>query len=263
MVADPNSRTGTAALTRGKVITTSDKEIIGMIHIPGDFRLELDFGTLTLAPAKLRSITFPDDNRKDRPAKPLAPARSSHDNVDRPISGEDTSAPRYIRQGSSIIVISPVGDRVTLYNFETKKSETLELSASKDAPLGVTPILAQDLVALLLRGAKITRIAVADTQSGTWHPQELHSPIDGQAVPIVAPGVVVYKLGRNVYAYGALARRWDVALVPEGFQAMPSVGSGTVTIEGHGHIYTFVGKTGKWDHIDVRAILDVIGAEKK
>ena len=74
MVADPNSRTGTAVLTRGKVITTADKEIIGMIHIPTDFRLELDFGALTLAPVKLRSITFTDDNRKEKPAKAEAAA---------------------------------------------------------------------------------------------------------------------------------------------------------------------------------------------
>ena len=180
-----------------------------------------------------------------------------------PTSGEDTSPPRYFRQGSFVIVISPVGDRVTLYNLDTKKSESLELSGSKDAPLEVTPILDENLVALMLKGPKVTRIAVADIASGTWHSQELRKPIDGQAVPIVASGVVVYNLGRDVYAYGAEAQRWDVAELPEGVRAMPSVGPGTATIESHGHIYTFAGKTGKWDHVDVRAILDVVGAEKK
>ena len=56
-----------AMLTRGKVITSSDKEIIGAIHIPIDFRLDLDFGSLKLAPGKLRSITFTSDNRQDKP----------------------------------------------------------------------------------------------------------------------------------------------------------------------------------------------------
>jgi hypothetical protein len=263
MVADPNSRTGMAVLARGKVITNGDKEIIGMIHIPTDFRLELDFGSLTLAPVKLRSITFTLDQRKDKPANAPAPVPSAPGDVSRPRSDEHTSLPRYFRQGSSIIVISPVGDRITLYNFDTKKSETLELSGSKDAPLEVTPILIEDLVALALRGPKVTRIAVADTGRGIWHSQVLHRPFDGQAVPIVASGVVVYKIGRDVYAYGAEAQRWDVTELPEGFQAMPSVEPGTVTIEDHGHIYTFAGKTGKWDHVDVRAFLDVIGAEKK
>ena len=43
---------------------------------------------------------------------------------------------------------------------------------------------------------------------------------------------------------------------------MPSVGPGTATIEGNGHIYTFVGTTGRWNHIDVRALLDGRPAEK-
>ena len=115
----------------------------------------------------------------------------------------------------------------------------------------------------MLKGPKVTRIAVADTASGTWHSQELRKPLDGRASPIVAAGVVVYNLGRDVYAYGAEAQRWDVAELPEGVRAMPSVGPGTATIESDGHIYTFAGKTGKWDHVDVRAILDGGAAEKK
>ena len=43
----------------------------------------------------------------------------------------------------------------------------------------------------------------------------------------------------------------------------PVVGMNGATIESHGHIYSFVPKTGKWDHIDVRAILDVVKGEKK
>lgn len=53
------ARRGT--LVRGKVITTSGKEIVGDIYIPTDFKLELDFGTLTLAPDKLRTLTMVED----------------------------------------------------------------------------------------------------------------------------------------------------------------------------------------------------------
>jgi hypothetical protein len=60
LVPDQTSPTGTAWLTHGKVITTSGKEIIGDIHIPTDFRLELEFGTLTPAPDKLRALTLTD-----------------------------------------------------------------------------------------------------------------------------------------------------------------------------------------------------------
>ena len=63
LVHDPTSPTGTAWLTRGKVITTSNKEIIGDIHIPTDFQLELEFGHLTPAPDKLRTLTLIDGDR--------------------------------------------------------------------------------------------------------------------------------------------------------------------------------------------------------
>jgi hypothetical protein len=261
-MADRDPQTG-AALTRGKVITTTDQDIIGTVHIPADFKLVLDYGTLNLAPAKLRSITVMGANRHDKPAAADTAGPRSPDDTGQVAPVDAGSPPRYFRQGGSLIVVSPVGDRVTLFDIETKKTQSLELSGSKDAPLEVTPIVAENVVALTLKGSRISRIAVADTASGIWHSQGLRAPIDGQAVPIIAPGVVVYIMGRQVYAYGALAQRWDVADLVEGVQATPVVGPGTATIENNGHIYTFAGKYGKWEHVDVRAILDVGGAKKK
>ena len=234
-----------------------------MIHIPGDFKLEFDFGTLTLAPAKLRSISFADNSPKNKPASVNAPASSSRDELSKAASEVESSPPRYFRHRNSLIVISAVGDRITLHNLDTNKSHSLDLFGSKDAPLEVTPIIAGNLAALMLKGPKLTRIAVADTAGGTWHAQALQRPFDGQAVPIISSGVAVYKLGRDVYAYGADAGRWDLVELPEGLQAMPVVAGGTVTIEGRGHIYTFAGQTGKWNHVDVRTILDSAKAEKK
>jgi hypothetical protein len=247
-----------AALTRGKVTTTTDQEIIGTIHVPADFRLILEFGALNLAPSKLRSITFTGPNRQEKPAQAEVSAR----HIPEVSQDEAGSPPRYFRQGRSLIVISPVGDRVTLFDIETKEARSLELSGSKDLPLEVTPIAAENIVALMLKGSKITRIAVADTANGIWHAQELRTPAEGAVVPIIAPGVVVYVQGRDVYAYGGSARRWDVTEVAEGVRAEPVVGPETATIENNGHIYTFAGKSGKWEHVNIRAILDVGGAKK-
>jgi hypothetical protein len=261
-MSDRDPQTG-AALARGKVITTTDQELIGTIHIPMDFRLVLDFGTLNLAPAKLRSITIASTNRQDKPTPAEAAAVRPADGVGRVAQVDAASPPRYFRHGSSLIVISPVGGRVTLFDIETKKSQSLELSGSKDAPLEVALIAGENIVALTLHGSKITSIAVADTASGLWHSQALHTPVEGQAVPIVGSGVVLYILGRDVYAYGVQAQRWDVAELAEGVRAKPLFGAGTVTIEGQGHIYTFAGKSGKWEHVDVRAVLEAGGAEKE
>ena len=136
------------------------------------------------------------------------------------------------------------------------------MPGSKDAPLEVTPIVAQNLVALMLNGPKVTRIAVADLVSGTWHSQDLRKPIDGRAVPIIAADVVVYTLGRDVYAYGAAAHRWDVAELPEGTQAVPSVGSGTATIEEMDISIRLRERQVSGDHVDVRALLDGKAGQK-
>jgi hypothetical protein len=152
---------------------------------------------------------------------------------------------------------------VILYDFETKKSQTLELSGSKDAPLEVTPILGKDVLALALKGPKITRIAVADLASGTWHAQDLREPVEGSARPFVGSGLAIYCLGRYAYGYSAEAQRWDVAELPEGLRVGPIVGPNDATIEGRGHIYRFIPKAGKWEHIDVRSIRDISGAEPK
>jgi hypothetical protein len=251
-------------MIRAKVITTSDQEISGLIQSPMVFRLELAFGSLIPMTDKLRTITFSDGERKGEPARPAAGAAARAPEDAAPGEpGEPARAPRYFRHGQSIIVMSPVGDQVTIYNLESRKPRSLEFSGTKDAPLQVTPIMGPDIMALGLRGSKITRIAVADTASGTWYPQDLRKPFSGQAMPILGPGLAVYRLGRDVYAYSAEAHRWDVVELPEGIEAGPVVGMNGATIESHGHIYTFVPKTGKWEHIDVRAILDVAGAEKK
>ena len=55
---------------------------------------------------------------------------------------------------------------------------------------------------------------------------------------------------------------WDVATLPEGIRAVPSVSPGAATIESHGHIYTFTEKGGKWSHVDVRTLLDGNAAKK-
>jgi hypothetical protein len=234
-----------ATMARGKVVTTSGEEIVGNIYIPADFKLEFDYGSLTLTASKLRSITFVAPDRKAEAAK------------------ADAAAPRYFRQDHCVIAVSADGERVTFHDIETGRSQSVELSGSKAAPIDVTPIRGSDLVALALEGPKIRRVAVADLASGTWHPQELREPVEGRVRPIVAPGLAVYNLGRYVYAYSAAARRWGVVELPEGLRGGAVVGPGGVTVEGHGQIYTFLPKTGQWEHVDVRAILDGTGAEGK
>ena len=94
-------------------------------------------------------------------------------------------------------------------------------------PLKVTTIEGPNAVALMVTGPKITRVAAATEISGDWIPIDLREPVEGRAVPILAPGIVVYGLGRHVYAFSSEARRWDVLDLPEGVKAVPVVRPGS------------------------------------
>ncbi len=56
-------------LIRGKLTTTTGKVILGDIHIRPNFSLTLDFGFLTVAPEKLRTLTMihDDDAQPNQP----------------------------------------------------------------------------------------------------------------------------------------------------------------------------------------------------
>ena len=77
----------------------------------------------------------------------------------------------------------------------------------------------------------------------------------------------MYNLGRYVYAY--MRRRERIAgtspSCPKGCGVARSRAERAPRsrVVGDGHIYQFFPKTGKWEHIDVRAVLDVVKEGKK
>jgi hypothetical protein len=249
---------GNMPTVRAKVTLTTGEEILGNLPSGMGFNLTVDYGTMIPAMDKLRSMTFSPIEKGG-----ATPGADGARNGERPprAGGERTQAPpQYFRYHQSMVVRSPSGDRVALYNAETHQA--LELSGPKDPPLDVTPVYSTDVLALGLAGPKIKRIAVADDATG-WHVQDLRKPVEGELSPTVAQGIAVYTAGRYVYAYGAEAHRWDVAELPEDVQPTPVVGPNTASIEGLGHIFTFAARTGRWDHIDVRAVLDRKEAPRK
>ncbi len=131
-------------------------------------------------------------------------------------------------------------------------------SGATPASLNVTPIEGPNAVALMVTGPKITRLAAATELAGDWIPIDLREPVEGRAVPIVAQGVVVYALGRHVYAFGSEAKRWDILDLPEGAGESATVTAGSARVEIDGVIHVFSARTGKWKHIDTRTILDTV-----
>jgi RNA polymerase sigma factor (sigma-70 family) len=169
--------------------------------------------------------------------------------------------PRYIQTNQLIVVSSPEGDTVTAYSTETGKAKSLRLSQARDAKLKVVPIVSQGLAAVYLKGPKITRIAAFSVLDGTWYAQELREPVE-TAVPIVSQSMAAYGIGRRIYAFSPVAKRWDILELPEGVVASPAIGNDAITCDHSGHLYVFSVKTGKWEDIDTRAAPDELDGER-
>jgi hypothetical protein len=124
--------------------------------------------------------------------------------------------------------------------------------------LKITTIEGPNVVALMVSGPRITRLAASREITGDWIPVDLREPVEGRANPIVGQGIAVYGLGRHVYAYSSETNRWDVLDLPAGTQANPIVGPGSARVENDGQVHEFNASTGRWKHIDTRAILNEI-----
>jgi hypothetical protein len=169
--------------------------------------------------------------------------------------GTIDQGPTHYRNNQFLLVVSPLGDKVGLYNTQTQKSQPLRLGDGERKKPTVTPNFSGEIVALSVQGEKVSRVAVAI--NGRWYPQDLREPAIS-ATPIIGNQMVMYVLGRCVYAFGAGAGNpgWDVLELPKGSQPRPSVDSNALRI-GHGsHIYLFKNWTHKWTDIDANAILD-------
>lgn len=117
-----------------------------------------------------------------------------------------------MRSGGYIFTASPTGNRAIAYDPTTRTVKSVQLNATKEHPLKITPITADrvQLVALRIEGSKITRVAVFDLESGKWLPVDLDEPVKGDAQPVyVGHGGTAYDFGQNVYTYSAKSKKWD------------------------------------------------------
>jgi RNA polymerase sigma factor (sigma-70 family) len=193
----------------------------------------------------------PGDNESPEPAE------------QRPGQGEGSLAggaldpgPTHFRSDRFFVIVSALGDRVALYNRAARKSQPLRLSDGAGTKQTVTPVFSGTLMALKIRGPKVSRIAVSTTD-GNWYPQDLREPVE-YARPIIATGMIAYVLGRYVYAFGAMRAtpQWDVLELPIGSHPRLTVDADGLTL-GHGnHLYLFNAASAKWSDIDTNAILD-------
>ena len=166
-------------------------------------------------------------------------------------TGVPQKMPNYV-MGNQIIVTTPTGDdQVTGYSLETGKPETIRLFPEGGPRRRAIPVVSSSVAAYDLTGPEITRLAVFCGDDGHWHTQDLREPTD-RATPVVGPSLVGYGIGRRIYAFSAVAKRWDVLELPEGTKPVFSLGFQWITHEADGHLHVFGAKTGKWADIDLR-----------
>jgi hypothetical protein len=219
-----------------------------------DIRAELQ--ALRAGPQEAVAKKDADFGKSQTPANPSAGTGTGLPSNRQAAFGSGRDEPTYQRIGRQhIFMVSPAGDKVSMYNITTEKAKSVRLSGSKEAPLTVVPVFGNGPMALMLKGPKIAEIAVYCFDDGKWYRQELAAPVAGEVSPIVGGSVVVYTVGRSIYAFGLSTKHWSVQEVPEGINPSPVVSLAAVTLEAKGHIYEFRDDTGEWKHTDIRARL--------
>jgi RNA polymerase sigma factor (sigma-70 family) len=158
----------------------------------------------------------------------------------------------------SLVVVQPddeAPDQILACSVETGRWKAYR------APKGttVTPIASNEILATAPEGDKITQVAAFDPKTGEWYPQDLREPAKGQLMPQVNRDMVVYQVGRSIYAFSAQARKWDVLRLGKGARPVPVTHNTVVTVEQDNHLYVFSGKTGRWEGIEIQTKDDESG----
>ena len=121
-------------------------------------------------------------------------------------------------------------------------------------PTGVkaTIILSGNVLALMMVGPEIRQVVVFDAASAEWLPQDLREPVTGRVLPMINQDLAVYSTGRFVYAFSALAKRWDVLEPAEGPRSVQFYSTHFQVMVGS-RLHIFSAWTGRWSHLDTEA----------
>lgn len=187
----------------------------------------------------------------------------------------DDDRPRYLDPDQPIAVPSKNGHVVTFFGAlggrppgafgggvqgAATRNVSVRLAEAGSPRLEVTPRILSSIygfvAALGLRGERGERLAVLSTNSGGWSVQELSEPVT-EAKPVEGASALVYVLGRRIYAYSYVAKRWSVLELPEGArpEAPPRNFNG-LRLEYEGIVYSYNPNSGQWTEFDTGIVPD-------
>ena len=142
--------------------------------------------------------------------------RAQDNDKDPPQGGEANASPlseegwqsrqRKVECGVYTFTTLRTGKAALAYNAPTREVKAVRLHSMKDESLWVTPVVVgstnKELVALGVKGSKITRVALFNLKSGKWTPLDLDEPVNGAVWPMsFGPDTVAYEVGDFLYLY--------------------------------------------------------------
>jgi RNA polymerase sigma factor (sigma-70 family) len=130
------------------------------------------------------------------------------------VEGWQGSHQRTVECGAYSFTALRTGKAALAYNAATREVKALRLNATKDQPLWVTPVVIESskdqVVALGVRGEKITRVGLFSLKSGRWLPLNLDQPVSGGVWPMsFGPDTVAYEVGDVLYVFNPTTDAWD------------------------------------------------------
>jgi len=156
-----------------------------------------------------------DIPKEDVPrAKDMEPAQGGEANSS-PLTEEGwQSRQRKVECGAYTFTTLRTGKAALAYNASTREVKAVRLHSMKDESLWVTPVVVgsanKELVALGVKGTRITRVALFNLKSGKWTPLDLDQPVNGAVWPMsFGPDTVAYEVGDVLYLYNPKRDGWD------------------------------------------------------
>ncbi len=111
-------------------------------------------------------------------------------------------------------------------------------------------------IGLSIQGPTITQLAAFDSADKRWTTFDLREPAKGGVRPSVTLNTVSYRVGRFLYRYSAIAKKWSVLELKRESSAPnqdeQAFGNGKMIIPEGDVIHVYDPKTGEWTDIDTK-----------
>ena len=152
-----------------------------------------------------------------------------------------------LRSQSILVIESPDGKGVAAMSTEFEHFENNDWKRYQ-FPTGqtATPIMSNDVLALMMKGETVTEIAAFSAMTGEWKTQRLLNPIKQQIVPVVGLGCALFQEGNNFYAFSAQKGLWGVLSLQGGEKPRASLSGTDIMVQQGNQIFVFPYKLAKW-----------------